>query len=232
MTNPSASIQKLALLMICVLMAGCVHLPAAQAAIPYVACKDDKVRLESRANELQTIVKADQDDREDWQSKTADEMTAVLPRDEERRKRVGEIYGEGCFVRAEDYSAAALVYQHGAVPDHFFQTFLWAKRAVELGDDKQKRLMALGIDRYLVNSGMRQLFGSQANRPGADPNGCWCIQKIERSFPEKRRQQYMGQALSAAFQWLKELNAGKSCPVKECDEALKPTPRGSVPGFW
>lgn len=161
-----------------------------------------------------------------------DAMLEVVRRDEYRRKRVGEIFGEGCFSKAEDYAAAALVYQHGVVPDHFFQTFIWSKRGVELGDEKQKRMMALGIDRYLVNIGHRQLFGSQANRPGSDPNGCWCLQKVEKSFPNRLRRQYAGKSLAEAFEWLKELNAGKKCPIRECTESLKTSPQGIVPGFW
>ena len=57
------------------------------------------------------------------------------------------------FKLAHDYSAAALVNQHGDVPDHFFQTFIWSKRAVELGDLTQKHTTALGLNRHLVNIG-------------------------------------------------------------------------------
>ena len=159
-------------------------------------------------------------------------MTEVARRDVVRRQRIGEIFGEGCFSKAEDYAAAALVYQHGDVPDHFYQTFLWSKRAVELGDENQKRMMALGIDRYLVNIGQKQLFGSQATLPDFKPETCWCLQKIEQSFPDKRRKEIAGKSLSEAFLWLKELNQGKTCQSLECAAELKPSPKGTVPGFW
>ncbi|USN48027.1 MAG: hypothetical protein H6626_02755 [Pseudobdellovibrionaceae bacterium] len=196
-------------------------------------CRQDVPRQKLRSEELQTIVKADQDDRENFNNKTQDELFEMLKRDITRRKRVGEIFGEGCFKDAKDFSAAALVYQHGDVPDHFFQAFIWAKRAVDLGDKSQKHLMALAIDRYLVNIGHKQLFASQASKSNVnDPNSCWCMQQIEKTFPEKLRIEGAGKSLTKAFDWLEELNQGKNCPNTECDVELSPSPKGTVPGFW
>jgi len=124
-----------------------------------------------------------------------------------------------------------MIYQHGIVPDHFYQTFLWSMRAVELGDLKQKHLMALGIDRYLVNIGQKELFGSQAHKVDIN-NPCWCVQSIEKSFPDSLRIKYLGKTKAEQFQWLKEINGKNVCPVKECIETLKPTPRGFLPEFW
>jgi hypothetical protein len=39
-------------------------------------------------------------------------MQEMVKNDVLRRKRVGEIFGEGCFSKAQDFAAAALVYQH------------------------------------------------------------------------------------------------------------------------
>lgn len=198
----------------------------------YTTCLQDKVRLESRSHELTLIVKADQDERKNWQNKSPEEWNDTAKSDLIRRKRVGEIFGEGCFSKAEDYAAAALVYQHGDSPDHFFQTFLWSKRAVDLGDANQKEMMALGIDRYLVSIGQKQLFGSQAFKPDFNPDTCYCLHQIESTFPEKTRLEYTGKALHHYFHWLNDVNKGKTCPKTECSAELKGTPRGSVPGFW
>lgn len=198
----------------------------------YIPCNQDPQRLEVRSKELAQIVKADQDDREDFQSKTPEEMQKMVKNDVVRRKRVGEIFGEGCFSKAQDFAAAALVYQHGDVPEHFFQTFMWAKRAVELGDHTQQRMMALGIDRYLVNTGKRQLFGSQATKDGLTAEACWCLQQVEESFPDQVRKSQAGKNLKEALEWVQELNAGKSCPTQECTKELQPSPKGTVPGFW
>lgn len=223
--------MKICLALIPLLLSGCASTSLASPT-NFKSCRDDKPRLEGRSKELSEIVKADQDDREDFFKKTQEEMQEVLKRDEQRRRRVGEIFGEGCFSKAEDFAAAALVYQHGDVPEHFLQAFMWAKRSVELGDESQKRLMALAIDRYLVNIGHKELFGSQASKPDMNPNTCWCLEQVEMSFPDKRRSEIAGKSLKEAFDWLDDLNKGMNCPKAECSKELKASPKGTVPGFW
>ncbi|MCB0422233.1 MAG: hypothetical protein KDD61_14645 [Bdellovibrionales bacterium] len=198
----------------------------------YVSCLEDVVRQEDRSKELAKMVQEDQNDRVDFFKKSTDELVKILKKDEQRRRRVGEIFGEGCFKNAEDFAAAALIYQHGKVPDHFFQAFLWVKRSVELGDASQKRLMALAIDRYLVSSGKKQLFGSQASKPDTNPKTCWCIEQIERSFPDKLRSEIAGKSFNEVFNWLDDLNKDLSCPRTECQKKLEASPKGTVPGFW
>lgn len=178
-----------------------------------------------RSKEIQEIVHADQEDR-----KVLPLPADVILRDQKRRMRIGEIFGEGCIQSANDFSAAALVYQHGNVSEHFFQTFLWAKRATELGDSTQKRLMSFGIDRYLVSINKKQLFASQAYSMNG---GCWCLQPVEQSFPDNKRIEYTGRTLADSFKWINELNKGTACaPAIECSSALVPSPSGTVPGFW
>ena len=155
-----------------------------------------------------------------------------MPLNLKRRQRVGEIFGEGCFKTPSDYAAAALVYQHGDQPDHYFQTYIWSKRAVELGDVSQKRMMALGVDRFLVNTGKRQLFASQASRPF--DSKCWCLQPVESTFTDEKRKEFNAKSVKEALQWIDSMNAGTGCPAaSECiNSNLAPTPPGSVPGIW
>lgn len=203
------------------------EMPCTDNFVPY--CQGQADHQLQRSKELQDIVNADQADRTQEDPSQID-WSVIGPRDEARRKRVGEIYGEGCINSAADYAAAALVYQHGIIPDHYFQTFLWAKRAVELGDASQSRLMEMGIDRYLVQSGKRQLFGTQLGKPSLDPKACWCMEELEVSFPELRRKRSRANAEA----YLNRLNAGNnSCaPSLMCEKPLKPSPAGTVPGFW
>ncbi len=210
----------------------CFSVSLAENGTPFRPCHLDEARLEARSKELAAIVKADQADREDWDSWTDEERQEVSRRDVARRKRVGEIFGEGCFSKAEDYAAAALVYQHGDIPDHFLQAFMWAKKAVELGDEDQRRLMAMAIDRYLVNIGHKQLFASQFTNPDVKPGSCWCLQQIEPTFPDDLRKKIGGKRLSESFKMLEQLNEGTDCPNAECSEALEPSPSGMIPGFW
>lgn len=210
------------------LVLGCATKPISRPAVEpaFVSCPQDEARLKSRSEELQRLVNEDQHDRTppvDW--------AKVAPRDERRRQRIGEIFGEGCFKSAEDYAAAALVYQHGVQPDHFFQTFLWAQKSVELGDASQKWLMAAGIDRYLVNTGHKQLFATQASAP---ENECWCLEDVEPSFPKHRRTEYAKKTSAEALKWVECLNANVAgCKAARiCAKGLRPTPPGTIPGFW
>jgi hypothetical protein len=197
-------------------------------------CSSNPKIMKMRSKELQDLVYEDQKVRSDYFHMTKNNIMKMMKNDLERRKRVGEIFGEGCFNTAKDYMAAALIYQHGTTPDHFFQTFIWANKAAQLGDKNGKQLAALGIDRYLMSIGKKQLFGSQftaANILGS-PNYCFCMVPIESSFPEKFREEYFGRSLKKNYAMLAEVNKGKNCSNKECSTVLEQTPRGTIPGFW
>ena len=112
-----------------------------------------------------------------------------------------------------------------------------SKKAVELGDVKQKRLMVLGVDRYLVSLGYKQLFASQAFMPPHEK--CFCMQPVEATFPDTKRKEYMGTSLEDQFKWIEELNSKQpSCgsiekvSKKECDTNLKSPPVNTVPGVY
>lgn len=191
------------------------------------SCRVDRPRAEERSRELQRLVAKDQADRQDNKLDPG-----TIERDLARRKRVAEIFGEGCFETAADFAAGALVFQHGDVPEHFLQAFIWSKRAVELGHEKSRRLMALAIDRYLVNTGRKQLFASQASKRMDEP--CWCLQPVEKTFPAEQRFSYMGETLEEKIKWVAAMNAKAACPaVSVCAGAdLKDAPAGTVPGLW
>ena len=213
------------------LICSCANLTSASAAgTPITPCLEDPNKQLLRSAELQQIVKADQDDREGPFDKI--DWPQVSQRDEARRKRVGEILGEGCFKTAADYSAAALVFQHGDNPDQFFLTFVWAKKAVELGDESQSRLLAMGIDRYLTKSGHKQLFGTQATKSDSDP--CWCLEDIEPSFPAEVRLKFWKKTIADQMAWVNSLNENspKCKAANFCSKILKKSPAGTVPGFW
>lgn len=197
-----------------------------QASSEYIICTEEDAKYQERSAELQTIVDADQADREGGAMKPGSAL-----RDRERRQRVGQIFGEGCFKSAKDYSNAALVFQHGDQSDHYLQTFLWSKRSVALGDQSQMRMMALSIDRYLLSKGHKQLFASQASKDNSSP--CWCLQRVEDTFPSKMRQQYMKATLADQIKWVDDLNSGMGCQSPNfCSVELNDSPKGTAPGFW
>ena len=199
----------------------------------------DSVTQSDRSAELQKLLSSDQADRK-WAidlasgiRPTTQVLEAMAENDLVRRKRVGEIFGEGCVKGILDYKAASLIYQHGNVPDHFFQAYIWAQKAVNLGSKEEMSEVAMAIDRFLVESGHKELFGTQARQ--ISPSKCYCIQPIEESFPEELRDRYRG-GLNHAYtglQYLKKLNSASSgCPEAYCDTSLLSSPKGSVPGFW
>jgi hypothetical protein len=222
--------RLLSLVVLLVSQAAC----ATTTANPGMPCADPKVQND-RSVELQKIAHDDQADRE-WQMKgvqpTQEMLEKMAERDLERRKRVGEILGEGCFKSANDYAAAYIVYQHGNTSDQYFQAFLWSKQALAMGKSNMKGEVAMAVDRYLVSKGQKELFGTQATQTKL--GGCWCIQPIEDSFPEKIRSEYRGgpNADYTGLSYLKILNKGTSCPAEYCPTNLLPTPRETIPGFW
>lgn len=224
--------KKCAVLILILLGQSTAH---AQNAVPDAindTCQTQSAIQQNRSAELAGLVDDDQKDRENWDNLSDQDKMNVSNRDLKRRMRVGEIFGEGCFKLAADYSAASLIYQHGDVPDHYFQAFIWANHAVRLGDLKQKRLVALTLDRYLVSIGNKQLFGSQAYASD-ETNWCYCLQPVESSFPDVLRLDYLNSTLSQQYEWLLSINQeNNNCPNIACPTELKPTPQGSVLGVW
>lgn len=201
---------------------------------PMPSCSNDSKMQEARSKELAQLVALDQKEREHFNTHmTLNEINNQIKNDLIRRTRVGEIMAEGCFKTASDYAAASLIYQHGDVPDHYYQAFIWANRAISLGDIKQKGLAAMTIDRYLISIGKKQIFGSQFYAKNVRGNGCFCLQPIERSFPDSLRIEYLGKKLADQYDYLSKLNNKEmNCSAVECPTKLSSTPKGTIPGFW
>lgn len=197
----------------------------------YIPCIAQPEKLERRSLEIQKLEQQDQQERENWENFTEDDWLSLAKKDRKRRKRIGEIFGEGCFHSAGDYANAALIYQHGDMPDHFYQAFIWANKAASLGLSQLKDLAALAVDRYLISINKKQLFGSQASKKNLKEE-CYCMEPVEPSFPDSYRIEYAGFSLQEKIDWIISLNQGRSCPILECTTKLEPTPKGSIPGFW
>jgi hypothetical protein len=195
-------------------------------------CHLDKPRQISRSKELLDILTKDQIDRDNFDKKKTAGLNELRARDTARRMRVGEIFSEGCFQTSADFAAGAILFQHGEVSEHYYQAFIWANRAVELGDHTQRKLMALAIDRFLVSIGKKQLFGTQAYKGDLDQGSCWCLEKTEITFPDYKRETFTGRILQESIDWIKSMNKGKGCHRLTCEKSLDDTPQGSIPGFW
>ncbi len=214
---------------------------AAKAASEYKPCIQDIKKQAARSEELQKLLADDQKARIN-NSPTPD----IQDLDSIRRKRVGEIFGEGCFKTADDFYAAALIFQHGgdlsfdkntglpeaSFPDHIFQAFLWAKRAHDLGNTKAKWLIAATADRYLWYIGYKQIFGTQGGR-NSPSDRCWCLVPVEDKFLDETRIVYTGKSLKEAILHVQQFPGhAPECKPSICSFTLKSPPPGILPGIW
>lgn len=158
--------------------------------------------------ELRTLYQADQSDRKgdniDW--------SAVAPRDEARRTRVGELAAAGALRHSDDYLHAAMVYQHGGAPEFYRQAQLWALRAVELdpANARARWLACAAEDRWLHNTGKAQVWGTQFQRHGAGP---WTMEPFERAARTDAERRAMGvSTLAESEARLAEMNKKQSAP--------------------
>ncbi|MCX6124191.1 MAG: hypothetical protein NTV34_05505 [Proteobacteria bacterium] len=229
---------KASSLLIVGLLVGTIEVANAEES--YTPCVQDSVKQQLRSSELRQLEKADQNDRLNGQI-----LPGVDIRDRERRQRVGQIFGEGCFKSGDDFASAALIYQHGGdlyfdphagqpralAPDQIFQAFLWSTRATELGTDS-KWLTAAAVDRYLWFTGHKQLFGTQGSKVNMNDR-CWCLVPTEVAFPDSTRTQYTGLTLVQALEHTQEFPGQPSgCEPTYCAFNLQGSPQGTVPGFW
>jgi len=212
-----------AIVLACMAVAG-VSAAAAQGDGP-PDCLGNQQALRAASVEMERLLGEDQADRSGHL-----DGAAMWKADLRRRARVAELFAGGCLSRAGDFTNAALIFQHGVVPEHFFQAWVFARRAAELGDESARGLEALAIDRYLVRTGRRQLFGSQLVRDS--PAACWCLADVQPDFPDELRAKYVGKRLAQQREHARRMNAGHDCPGITCPKRLSPTPRGTVPGLW
>ena len=119
---------------------------------------------EASANaEMAAIFTADQADRQaaniDW--------SVITPRDTARQGRVRALLDAGQLRTADDYYAAAFVFQHGQKPEDHLLAHVLAMAAMTLGRNDASWIAAATLDRYLHNTDRPQVFGTQyRGQPG------------------------------------------------------------------
>lgn len=118
---------------------------------------------ECNDSELNAIQIADQEDRTEGPNPTGAQKNfeSVRVRDAARRARVAEIVTEGRVRTKGDWFAAAIVYQHGASLDDFERARKYAYESAKLGNRDGSWLTAAAWDRWLLNAGYPQRFGTQ-----------------------------------------------------------------------
>jgi hypothetical protein len=125
--------------------------------------------------ELQALYKQDQADRQAFEQLDRKQRQQVLKRDRERRQRV-EILLKGELIQApEDFFHAAMIFQHGERLEHFRQAHELARRGAELSHPNCRWLSAAAYDRWLMNQGKPQKYGTQYTSRDNIPYRLWDV---------------------------------------------------------
>jgi len=115
---------------------------------------------EAASQELAKLYNEDQGDRDIHPGQVSD-WEAIGIRDEQRELRVKQLLAEGQLRSGADYYHAAMVLQHATSPDDFLLAHDLCVVAISKGEKKAKWLAAASLDRFLINIGRPQRFGTQ-----------------------------------------------------------------------
>lgn len=78
-----------------------------------------------------------------------------------RRAEVRKLLAEGKITSGEDFSDAALIFQHGQTPEDFLLAHVLAVEGLMRGGSADKWIVAATLDRYLQAVNRPQIFGTQ-----------------------------------------------------------------------
>jgi len=122
--------------------------------------------------EMVKLFAEDQAIRENLKPGWFEDMTFVRKMwadDAARRTRTRVLLDTGKLVTADDYYAAAFVFQHGEKPEDFLLAHTLALASAARGRKEASWIAAATLDRYLQNIGQKQIYGtqwrSQENQP-------------------------------------------------------------------
>lgn len=178
--------------------------PRWKALVAKVQERDAATRKGPLNAELARLYEEDQKDRAGDVDKL--DWNVVGKRDEARRQRVHEIVAQGGAKEAADYVHAAMVYQHSQAAKDFKQAHDWCVKAVEIDPDYPgaRWLAAAAEDRYRMNLGKPQLYGTQFRR---DKDGPWYLYEVDPSVTDEERAQWDVPPLARAKARVEALNA-------------------------
>jgi hypothetical protein len=120
-------------------------------------------------DELARLYDEDQGDRQPPGGKPID-WSVVGPRDRRREARVKELYEAGTLRTGKDFHRAAMVLQHASRPEDYLLAHEFCVVALAKGETEARWLAAATEDRYLMNIGRPQRFGTQYRSAGPDPS--------------------------------------------------------------
>jgi hypothetical protein len=152
--------------------------------------------------ELKLLYEQDQTDRLEWQKQTREQREHLGERDRIRRQRVEELIANEPLQVAEDYFHAAMIFQHGETLEHYWQAHVLAKKGAELGHRISRWLTAAAYDRWLMNQGKPQAYGTQY----ISREGKWVLYKVDPAITDAQRAEWNVPPLAQALQRAEEMN--------------------------
>jgi hypothetical protein len=159
--------------------------------------------------ELAQLFRDDQDDRKaatiDW--------STVEPRDRKREARVKELYRDNRLQTGADYYHTAMILQHGRTPEEYLLAHELCIVAISKGEERAKWLAAASEDRFLMNIGRPQRFGTQFRSEG--PDSPFHLYKVGPGVTDQLRQ-------ALAVPPLKEAEARAAKMSEQLKKAKKP----------
>ncbi len=157
--------------------------------------------------ELQAFYEQDQADRSVFfEQLDHEQLQQVLQRDRARRQRVEELVRSEALQAREDYFHAAMVFQHGETLDDFWRAHEMAKRGAELGHPNCHWLMAAAYDRWLMNQGKPQKYGTQYTSRDDEPYRLW---DVDPTTTDEERAAWNVPPLAEALRQAEELSREK-----------------------
>ena len=175
-----------------------LHFHSSQAQAPVVqALKDNE--------ELARLFREDQADRKPPSGKPID-WAIVAGRDKARLARVKELYTRNGLQTGADYYHAAMLLQHGGVPEDYLLAHEFCVVANSRGkNDRDTRwLAAASEDRFLMNIGRPQRFGTQYQSVG--PNSPMKLYTVDSGVTDELRRMLDVPSLAKAREREAEMN--------------------------
>ena len=148
----------------------------------------------------------DEDQARESSAKKGKDWGTIQAEDRVRQLEVMRYLEKGEINSADELYYAAMIFQHGNCVEHYKLANQLAERAMARGSNPAKWLYAATLDRYLMNQGMPQKFGTQFLRAG--PDGKWQLYPVDPATTDDERARYNVPSLAAQKEKAEKLNMG------------------------
>ena len=160
--------------------------------------------------ELARLFADDQADRTPPPGRQID-WDVVGPRDSVRLARVKQMCRSQSLTTGVDYYHGAMVLQHAHAPEDYLLAHELCIIALSKGVEPAKWLAAASEDRFLVNIGRPQRFGTQYHADVRGKN--WHLHPVDPEFSDGMRRAFNVPTLSEAQAHLEEMNQDPAPPA-------------------